>query len=42
MTTIYIDESGYTGSDLYNLDQPYFTIASSLIDDDEAAEILRR
>jgi len=42
MTTIYIDESGYTGDDLYNPDQPYFTIASSLIGDDEAAEILRR
>ena len=42
MTTIYIDESGYTGGDLYNPDQPYFTIASSLIGDDEAAEILRR
>lgn len=42
MTTIYIDESGYTGDDLYNPDQPYFTIASSLIGDDEAAAILRR
>lgn len=42
MTTIFIDESGYTGDDLYNPDQPYFTIASSLIGDGEAAEILRR
>lgn len=42
MTTIYIDESGYTGGDLYNPQQPYFTIASSLIGDDGAAEILRR
>ncbi|ANK12812.1 hypothetical protein A9D12_07480 [Erythrobacter neustonensis] len=42
MTTIYIDESGYTGDDLYNPDQPFFTIASSLIDDEEAAAILRR
>jgi hypothetical protein len=42
VTTIYIDESGYTGDDLYNPDQPYFTIASSLIGDDEAAAILHR
>lgn len=42
MTTIYIDESGYTGGDLYNADQPHFVVASSLIGDDEAADILRR
>ena len=42
MTTIYIDESGYTGDDLYNPEQPYFTIASSLIGDDDAKAILRR
>lgn len=42
MTTIYIDESGYTGNDLYNPNQPYFTLASSLIGNEEAAEILRR
>lgn len=41
-TTIYIDESGFTGDDLYNADQPHFVIASSLIGDDEAGDILRR
>lgn len=42
MTTIYIDESGFTGDDLYNPDQRYFVIASTLIGDDEAEQILRR
>jgi hypothetical protein len=31
MTTMYIDESGYTGNDLYNPKQPHFVIASSLV-----------
>jgi hypothetical protein len=38
--TIFFDESGYTGTDLVNRDQPFFTIASSLVGDEEAAEIL--
>ncbi len=42
MTTIYIDESGFTGDDLYNPEQPYFVIASSIIGNAEAEEILRR
>ena len=41
MTAIYIDESGYTGDDLYNPEQPHFVIASSLVGDEEAQEILR-
>jgi hypothetical protein len=42
MTTIYIDESGFTGDDLYNPDQRYFVIASTIIGDDEAEQLLRR
>ena len=42
MTTIYLDESGYTGDDLMNPDQRFFVVASSLVGEDEAAEILRR
>lgn len=42
MTTIYIDESGFTGDDLYNPEQRYFVIASTIIGDDEAEQILRR
>lgn len=42
MTTIYLDESGYTGDDLINAEQPYFVIASSVVGDDEARAILRR
>lgn len=32
---LYFDESGYTGSDLCNHDQPYFTLASVLMSQDE-------
>lgn len=42
MTTIYIDESGFTGDDLYNREQPFFVIASTIIENDEAEQILRR
>jgi hypothetical protein len=42
MTTIYIDESGFTGDDLYNPEQRYFVIASTIIGDEEAEQILRR
>jgi hypothetical protein len=42
MTTIYIDESGFTGDDLYNPEQRYFVIASTIIGDAEAEQILRR
>ncbi len=28
MNNIYFDESGYTGADLTNEDQPYFALAS--------------
>ncbi|WP_324698521.1 DUF3800 domain-containing protein [Novosphingobium sp. RL4] len=42
MTTIFLDESGYTGDDLLNPEQPFFVVASSVIGDAEAAELLRR
>lgn len=41
MTKIYLDESGFTGDDLYNAEQRYFVVASTLIDDDEAEQLLR-
>lgn len=39
--TIYFDESGYTGSDFLNNDQPVFCVASTDIDDGEACTILK-
>lgn len=39
--TIWFDESGFTGEDLMNPDQRHFTLASTIIADTEAAEILR-
>ena len=41
-TNIYLDESGFTGDDLYNPDQRFFTIASTVIQNDEAKDILAR
>lgn len=40
--TLYFDESGYTGYNMLDPDQPIFTLASSDVDDKEAEEILRR
>lgn len=34
---LYFDESGYTGSDLINPEQPYFTLASVRLTEDEIA-----
>lgn len=42
MTTIFLDESGYTGDDLLNPEQPFFVVASSVIGDAEASELLSR
>lgn len=36
---LYFDESGYTGSDLRNSEQPYFTLASVRLTDDEVDSI---
>ena len=39
MTTIYFDESGNTGSDLLNEDQPVFVLSSIVFDDSESSRI---
>lgn len=36
---LYFDEAGYTGADLINGQQPYFTLASVLLERDEIAKI---
>ena len=36
---LYFDESGYTGPDLNNKEQPYFALASIRMDDDEIARM---
>ncbi|MXP27672.1 DUF3800 domain-containing protein [Porphyrobacter algicida] len=41
-TTIYLDESGFTGDDLYNPEQRFFTIASTILEEEEARKILAR
>ena len=38
---IYFDESGYTGSDLLNPDQPFFSVASVDVKEHEARSILQ-
>jgi hypothetical protein len=40
MAKIYMDESGYTGQDLYNSDQQVFVIASTDFSKNEAKELL--
>jgi hypothetical protein len=40
MTNLFCDESGFTGQDLLNQDQPYFSYSSVLIDPLEADEIV--
>jgi hypothetical protein len=40
MTNLFCDESGFTGQDLLNRDQPYFSYSSVLIDPLEADEIV--
>lgn len=42
MTTIYFDESGQTGTHLFDHDQPYFTIGSTDLPEDAAGEIIAR
>jgi hypothetical protein len=41
MTDIYFDESGYTGTDLSNPEQPFFVIASSTLSDADANTLLQ-
>lgn len=38
---LYFDESGYTGPDLVNSKQPYFSLASIRMTDEEIAQIKR-
>ena len=38
--TLFLDESGYTGSDLINREQPFFTLASTNISDADARLLL--
>jgi len=38
--TLFLDESGYTGSDLINRDQPFFTLASTSISEPDARLLL--
>jgi len=40
--TIYCDESGFTGNDLSNVDQPHFVYAAVAITPEEADEIKDR
>lgn len=42
VNTIYCDEAGFTGNDLYNPDQPHFVYSSVLIDPLEAAEVVKK
>jgi len=39
---IFLDESGYTGDDLLNGDQPIFTLASTILSDEEARDMFAR
>jgi hypothetical protein len=41
-TRVAFDESGYTGQNLSDLEQPVFTLASACLSEDEAADILSR
>ena len=36
---LYFDESGYTGPELTNEEQPYFTLASVRLENEEIAQI---
>jgi hypothetical protein len=40
--TIYFDESGNTGPDLFNIHQPWFVLASLKMEDDHARDIIAR
>jgi len=39
MSTIFLDESGYTGQDLLNAEQPFFAIASLRLDEVQSQEL---
>ena len=39
---LYFDEAGYTGPDLTNSNQPYFSLASIRMTNEEIAQIKKR
>ena len=41
MLTLFCDESGYTGQDLLNREQPFFSYSSVLIEPEEAASLVQ-
>lgn len=42
MSTIFVDESGYTGEDLLNIEQPFFTLASLNLSELDCKELKGR
>ncbi len=42
MRSVYIDESGYTGADLLNQDQPFQGASAVYISDSEARDIINK
>lgn len=42
MLTVYVDESGFTGGDLINVDQPFMALSAVFIGEDEAKELCDR
>ena len=40
MKTVFCDESGFTGNNLWQADQPFFVYAAVSIDPDEAADMV--
>ena len=41
MTTVFLDESGYSGSDLFNPDQPVFAIATHILPEVESVALAK-
>jgi hypothetical protein len=39
---IFLDETGYAGQDILNLDQPVYALASTNLSDDRARELIDR
>lgn len=42
MNKIYFDESGQTGTNLFDKEQPFFSLGSTCVDEKEAKEIIQR
>ena len=41
-TTIYCDEAGYSGNNLFDKHQPHFVYSSVAVDPDEAEEVVKQ